>query len=119
MWQEVRPSLLFFTKEGEKSVSERFCIKAQTRKRSNDAACAEIEVAKYFHCHHCDERVAIVLCLARQGKLKSKTVYKKPSPCGHKRQCKEIAALTRGRNLLIEHGCISKAESRIPLRKVG
>lgn len=116
-WQECNPDLITMVKVGSKTISERFCRAAGKRKRGDDDACANIKVAKFFFCDAYGDRPAIIVCLYKQGKLK-----RKPSASKDNTKCfscsqgeDDVFELTRGRNLLLEHGFIKR--NLPPLRK--
>jgi len=111
-WQEANPKLITSQMDSKnKPVTLRFCPKANDRVASNHPACLEIVVAKYFYCHHFQERVPVLLCLARQGLLKKSPKFV-PQKCRSFtcHQSKEVRELTRGRNLSMEHGYVKRVE---------
>ena len=111
VWQECDPDLTSRIKQGtgDRTVSSRYCRKANKRKLAEDDACKDIRVAKFFSCTENGERVGVLVCLYRQGKIKQKPAnqLKGNVNCPCSQGTLEIAELQRGRNLLLEHGYIS------------
>lgn len=116
-WQEVNPDLITMIKiSNTKTVSERYCRTVGKRKQGDDDACKNIKVAKYFYCDTRGDRPSIVICLYRQNLLKHKPFPSKDnSDCPCSQGMNEVFELTRGRNLLLEHGYIKR--NLPPLRK--